>query len=57
MNYLFFCSELRNVGLRGAGDAYVYLAYVGMGWALSRLPGAISRYLQTLNPADKLFVI
>jgi len=38
--------------LRGAGDAYVYLAYVGMGWALSRLPGGISRYLQTLNPAD-----
>ena len=37
--------------LRGAGDAYVYLAYVGMGWALSRLPGGISRYLQTLNPA------
>ena len=38
--------------LTGAGDAYVYLAYVGMGWALSRLPGGISRYLPTLNRAD-----
>jgi len=39
--------------LIGAGDRYLYLAYVGMGWALSRLPGGISRYLQTtLNHAD-----
>jgi hypothetical protein len=38
--------------LTGAGDTYVYLAYVGMGWALSRLPGGISRYLPTLNRAD-----
>jgi enediyne biosynthesis protein E3 len=38
--------------LRGAGDAYLYLAYVGMGWALARLPGGISRYLRTLNRAD-----
>lgn len=35
--------------LSGAGASHIYMSYVGMGWALARLPGGISRYLTQLN--------
>jgi enediyne biosynthesis protein E3 len=31
------------------GNAHIYMGYVGLGWALARLPGGIERYLRKLD--------
>jgi hypothetical protein len=35
--------------LKGAGSEYAYMVYVGVGWALARLPWGIEWYLAQLN--------
>ncbi len=37
--------------LQGAGANHVYMAYVGVGWALARLPFALKHYLAQLDSA------
>lgn len=36
--------------LAGAGAEHIYMVYVGMGWALARIPFAIDWYKAQLNP-------
>lgn len=36
--------------LRGPGDAHVYMAYVGIGWAMARLPGPLWPDTSGLDP-------
>ena len=40
--------------LTGAGADHCYMVYVGMGWALARLPWGIHRYLSRLQQTDTL---
>lgn len=37
---------------KNEGNPHIYLVYVGMGWALARVPGSLSRYLNRLTATD-----
>lgn len=41
--------------LEGVGNSHIYMGYVGLGWALARLPGGIGRYLRKLETAKNGF--
>ena len=45
---LGYSQRLQNF-LMGAGSPHIYMSYVGIGWALARLPGGVSGYLTKLR--------
>lgn len=54
-NLLFFRKKLLSEFLAGTGEAHVYMAHVGIGWAFARLPWFRFRILPTIANFDPLF--
>lgn len=53
-------APLFNRFLSGCGDAHLYMAYVGAGWAAARLPwvrGRLESYLQQFDPLFRWLVV
>ena len=44
------------VFLTGGGADHIYMVYVGMGWALARIPFGIERYLARLNQSNQKYI-
>ncbi len=44
------------VFLADGGADHIYMVYVGMGWALARIPFGIERYLARLNQSNPKFI-
>lgn len=41
----------------GAGDAHAYMAHVGAGWVLARVPGSVEKFLARFDPLTRWLLI